>query len=51
MPGTETAPDKNGVYEVGKKKKTASSFFPQHWDRVDVLKAVKEASENKRHKV
>lgn len=54
IPGTETAPDKNGVYEAnviinGKKKKAPSSFFPKHWDRVDVLKAVKEAFENKRH--
>lgn len=52
VPGTETAPDKNGVYEAnviinGKRKEAPSSFFPQHWDRVDVLKAVKEAYKNK----
>jgi len=53
IPGTKTPPDKNGVYMAkveikGVKKKPNSSFFPEHWDRVDVLKAVGEAFENKR---
>lgn len=52
IPETKTAPDKNGVYEAeviinGKKKFVPSSFFPERWDRVDVLKAVGEAYENK----
>jgi len=54
IPETKTAPDKNGVYEAeviinGKKKHTPSSFFPENWDRVDVLKAVGEAYENKKY--
>src|SRR5690625_5135504 len=54
IPGTKTPPDKNGVYMAkveikGVKKKPNSSFFPEHWDRVDVLKAVGEAFENKKH--
>src|SRR5699024_9649319 len=49
---TKTPPDKNGVYEAkviigNKEKKFPSSFFPEHWDRTDVLKAVREAFENK----
>ncbi len=53
IPGTETTPDKNGVYEAnviinGKKKNVPSSFFPQHWDRVAVLNAIREAYKNKK---
>jgi len=32
-----------------KKKKVPSSFFPEHWDRTDVLKVVGEAYENKKY--
>ena len=31
----------------GIRKKPSSSFFPEHWDRVDVLKAIGEAYENR----
>src|SRR5699024_2008362 len=52
IPGTKTKPDKNGVYMAkveinGTKKKPSSSFFPEHWNRTDVLKAVGEAYENR----
>lgn len=54
IPGTKSSPDKNGVYEAtviinGKEKKVPSSFFPEHWDRTDVLKVVGEAYENKKY--
>ncbi|WP_078433850.1 T7SS effector LXG polymorphic toxin [Metabacillus halosaccharovorans] len=53
IPGTETKPDKNGVYRAkveieGVRKKATSSFFPKEWDRVQVLKAIEEAFNNKR---
>ncbi len=53
IPGTEKAPDKNGVYEAkveidGKRKVAKSSFFPREWNRVDVLKAIDEAYQNKK---
>ncbi|MBU5468210.1 EndoU domain-containing protein [Virgibacillus sp. MSJ-26] len=49
---TKTQPDKNGVYRArvvinGKEKRLPSSFFPENWDRTDVLKAIHEAYENK----
>src|SRR5690625_325962 len=52
IPGTKTKPDKNGVYRAevmiqGKKKKAISTFFPEYWDRTDVLKAIREAYANK----
>ncbi|HLR52448.1 MAG TPA: EndoU domain-containing protein [Candidatus Avamphibacillus sp.] len=31
----------------GKEKRLPSSFFPENWDRTDVLKAIREAYENK----
>src|SRR5699024_1692603 len=54
IPETKTAPDKNGVYMAkveinGIRKKPSSSFFPEHWDRVDVLKAIGEAYENRKY--
>ena len=53
IPGTEKIPDKNGVYEAkveigGKRKVAKSSFFPKEWNRVDVLKAIDEAYQNKK---
>src|SRR5690625_6579560 len=47
---TKTQPDKNGVYRAkvvinGKEKRLPSSFFPENWDRTDVLKAIHEAYE------
>ncbi|MGQ4668589.1 T7SS effector LXG polymorphic toxin [Metabacillus halosaccharovorans] len=53
IPGTETKPDKNGVYRAkveieGVRKKATSSFFPKEWDRVQVLKAIEETFNNKR---
>ncbi len=53
IPGSEKTPDKNGVYEAnveisGKRKIAKSSFFPKEWNRVDVLKAIDEAYQNKK---
>ncbi|ENH96249.1 YqcG, partial [Gracilibacillus halophilus YIM-C55.5] len=53
IPGSEKIPDKNGVYEAkveigGKRKVAKSSFFPKEWNRVDVLKAIDEAYQNKK---
>jgi hypothetical protein len=46
-------PDKNGVYEAkveidGKRKVAKSSFFPKEWNRVDVLRAIDDAYQNKK---
>ncbi|PHD78786.1 hypothetical protein COF64_00245 [Bacillus sp. AFS043905] len=53
VPGTETRPDRNGVYRAtieinGVRKNVDSSFFPKEWDRVQVLKSIEEAFNNKR---
>ncbi|MDY0943335.1 EndoU domain-containing protein [Priestia megaterium] len=53
IPGTEKEPDKNGVYEAkveidGKRKVAKSSFFPKEWNRVDVLRAIDDAYQNKK---
>ncbi|MBT2646730.1 EndoU domain-containing protein [Bacillus sp. ISL-34] len=53
VPGTETMPDRNGVYRAtieinGVRKNVDSSFFPKEWDRVQVLKSIEEAFNNKR---
>ncbi|WP_236251232.1 EndoU domain-containing protein [Bacillus sp. NSP9.1] len=53
IPGTETKPDKNGVYRAkvevnGVTKKAKSSFFPKDWNRADVLKAINEAYQSKK---
>ncbi|MCK1981364.1 MULTISPECIES: T7SS effector LXG polymorphic toxin [Peribacillus] len=53
VPGTETMPDRNGVYRAtvevnGVRKNVDSSFFPKDWDRVQVLKSIEEAFVNKR---
>ncbi|MGN9865382.1 T7SS effector LXG polymorphic toxin [Bacillus swezeyi] len=53
IPGTETKPDKNGVYRAKVKidgviKKAKSSFFPKEWDRADVLKAINEAYQSRK---
>lgn len=47
IPGTETKPDKNGVYKAeievdGVKKIGISTFFPKEWDRSRVLDAIGE---------
>ena len=52
IPGTEKVPDKNGVYVAkveidGVRKVADSSFFPKEWNRIDVLKAIDEASQTK----
>lgn len=52
IPGTEKAPDKNGVYMAkveidGVRKVADSSFFPKEWNRVEVLKAIDEAFQTK----
>ncbi|MGG4263798.1 T7SS effector LXG polymorphic toxin [Peribacillus simplex] len=52
VPGTETRPDRNGVYRAtveinGVRKNVDSSFFPKDWDRIQVLKAIEEAFNNK----
>ncbi|OSY00606.1 hypothetical protein S2E19_04561 [Bacillus mycoides] len=53
IPGTESVPDKNGIYRAkveidGVEKVAKSSFFPKEWNRVDVLKAIDEAYQNKK---
>ncbi|WP_322786415.1 EndoU domain-containing protein [Fictibacillus gelatini] len=53
IPGTENVPDKNGIYKAkveidGVEKVAKSSFFPKEWNRVDVLKAIDEAYQNKK---
>ncbi|MCY9002872.1 T7SS effector LXG polymorphic toxin [Peribacillus frigoritolerans] len=53
VPGSETRPDRNGVYRAtieinGVRKNVDSSFFPKEWDRVQVLKSIEEAFNNKR---
>ncbi|MFD6209579.1 T7SS effector LXG polymorphic toxin [Peribacillus sp. NPDC060253] len=52
VPGTEEAPDINGVYRAkveinGVMKIAKSTFFPKDWDRVKVNNAINEAFENK----
>ncbi|MFP3380632.1 EndoU domain-containing protein, partial [Bacillus sp. SIMBA_069] len=52
VPGTEEAPDINGVYRAkveinGEMKIAKSTFFPKDWDRVKVNNAINEAFENK----
>ncbi|WP_034323298.1 T7SS effector LXG polymorphic toxin [Bacillus zhangzhouensis] len=52
IPGSESLPDKNGIYRAkveidGVEKVAKSSFFPKEWNRVDVLKAIDEAYQNK----
>ncbi|WP_255295588.1 WXG100 family type VII secretion target [Bacillus cereus] len=52
IPGTESVPDKNGIYRAkveidGVEKVAKSSFFPKEWNRVDVLKGIDEAYQNK----
>ncbi|MCY8232349.1 EndoU domain-containing protein [Priestia endophytica] len=52
VPGTETKPDKNGIYKAkveinGEIKLAKSSFFPKDWNRVQVLEAINEAYDNK----
>jgi Bacterial EndoU nuclease len=53
VPGTETKPDKNGIYKAkveveGERKLAKSSFFPKDWNRVQVLEAINEAYDSKR---
>ncbi|MCM3667906.1 EndoU domain-containing protein [Mesobacillus maritimus] len=53
IPGTESVADKKGVYRAkveidGVEKVAKSSFFPKEWNRVDVLKAIDEAYQNKK---
>ncbi|MGG0616501.1 T7SS effector LXG polymorphic toxin [Bacillus altitudinis] len=52
IPGSESLPDKNGIYRAkveieGVEKVAKSSFFPKEWNRIDVLKAIDEAYQNK----
>jgi uncharacterized protein YukE len=54
VPGTITKPDKNGIYKAkveveGERKLAKSSFFPKDWNRVQVLEAINEAFDNKKH--
>ncbi|QHA37874.1 hypothetical protein D5E69_20250 [Rossellomorea marisflavi] len=51
--GSESIPDKNGIYRAkvdidGVEKVAKSTFFPKEWNRVDVLKAIDEAFDNKK---
>ncbi|WP_456279731.1 T7SS effector LXG polymorphic toxin [Bacillus sp. K7] len=53
LPGTEEAPDINGVYRAkvevnGVKKVARSTFFPKEWDRVKVYNTISEAYKNKK---
>ncbi|PGD89755.1 hypothetical protein COM47_00570 [Bacillus wiedmannii] len=54
-PGTESPPNRFGVYTAeievnGVLKGSPSTFFPKHWDRTQVMEAIHEAFNNKRHR-
>ncbi len=54
-PGTESPPNRFGVYTAeievsGVLKESPSTFFPKHWDRTQVMEAIHEAFNNKRHR-
>ncbi|WP_223697569.1 EndoU domain-containing protein [Bacillus wiedmannii] len=55
IPGTESVPDKNGVYRAkieidGVLKGPKSTFFPREWTPQQVIDAVNEAFHNKVNK-